>query len=140
MTSVHQHLQDCLADLTDALTILHRLLPRATTLRRLEDKGDKGCASCRRIVGPDGKTPWFNDTEKGQRTLCHWCRRITAGRRAEWVKENPGKPVPSDTRRFWPPTGALERYRDTGRVSAGSTQWDAWDRADRPKKKGRKAS
>lgn len=133
-----QHITDAKADATDALTPLHRLLPPANLVTRIRQsaEGDHGCASCRRIPGPDGKTPFFTRTEQGDRgprNLCHWCRRISAARKADWLKAHPGQ-VPSDPRRFWPPTGALKVYRDHGRVTAGPAQWAAWDAADKKRK------
>lgn len=135
----YQYLRDARADLIEAQGILMRVREPKDEPKPIG--GDKGCQSCRRINGPSG-TPWWNPTEKGERghrALCHVCRDWTAKRRKVWELAHPGQPA-SDPTRFWPPKGAVEKYRDTGKMQATDQQWDAWDAADRKAKKGRKAS
>lgn len=121
MTSIHQHLQDCLADLTDALTILHRLLPRATTLRRLEDKGDKGCQSCSRVMDHKGR-PLFSDTRSAKGVLCRNCEG--------WKRE----------KGVLPPLGVLEMWRDGIRLTTPRVAEAERAEKDRTKRKRKKAS
>lgn len=118
-----------------ALGVLHRLLPAANTVKRLQRVEPGGCVSCRR-AGFGGK-PFFEPTRSPGGTFCEWCERLTASRRNEWIEAHPGQAVPDD-RRFWPPKVAVEWRRDHGHKRITQAQWAAWEAADREARKPRR--
>ena len=55
----------------------------------VNDQGDKGCASCARIKGPDGRTPFYSETRTPSSRLCGACENVTRQRKDQWRQEHP---------------------------------------------------
>lgn len=112
---VRDHLHDAHRNLTTALSHLHRLIPPATTIRRLRSngpQGDPGCASCRRIGT-------FSPTGTGTGPHCWWCYK--------WTLAHDGK---------LPPTGVVEAHAQGRKITTRVV--DEATRAERrPKRKPR---
>lgn len=119
--TARQHVEDATADLTDALTILHRLLPSASTLSRIVDVGDKGCQSCTRVKDHKGR-PLFSDTRVPKGVLCRNCEG--------WKRE----------KGVLPPVGVLEMWRDGIRLTTARVEQAERAERDRTKRKRKKAS